>query len=53
MPRTWSRPPSPGALTAAAHRYRAAYARELRRLPALLRTAKATPFRHAPAKQAG
>lgn len=32
------------ALTAAVQRYRAAYARELAKLPALLRTAKANPF---------
>jgi hypothetical protein len=33
------------ALTAAVQQYRAAYARELAKLPALLRTAKANPFR--------
>jgi hypothetical protein len=33
------------ALTAAVHRYRTAYQKELSKLPALLRTAKATPLR--------
>jgi len=33
------------ALTAAVQQYRAAYARQIARLPALLRTAKANPFR--------
>jgi hypothetical protein len=37
------------ALNAAVRQYRAAYAKELRRLPALLRTAKAQPF--SPAKR--
>ncbi|HEY1641385.1 MAG TPA: hypothetical protein VGG35_11905 [Streptosporangiaceae bacterium] len=41
------------ALTAAVRRYRTAYARELRRLPALLRTAKAVPFGAARSKRAG
>jgi hypothetical protein len=36
------------ALTAAVQQYRAAYARELARLSALLRTAKANPFRKPP-----
>jgi hypothetical protein len=37
------------ALTAAVQQYRAAYARELAKLPALLRTAKAQPFPRRPA----
>jgi hypothetical protein len=37
------------ALTTAVHRYRAAYQKELARLSALLRTAKAQPFPHAKA----
>ena len=37
------------ALAAAVSQYRAAYAKELARLPALLRTAKAQPFPRAPA----
>jgi hypothetical protein len=38
------------ALTAAVHRYRAAYAKELGQLKALLRTAKAIPFGRGPGK---
>jgi hypothetical protein len=37
------------ALTAAVKQYRAAYAKELAKLPALLRTTKAQPFHHRPA----
>jgi hypothetical protein len=37
------------ALTAAVQQYRAAYAKELAKLPALLRTAKAQPFARRPA----
>ncbi len=41
------------ALTTAVQQYRAAYARELNKLPALLRTAKATPFPTAKPARAG
>jgi hypothetical protein len=41
------------ALTADIRRYRAAYARELTRLKALLRTARAVPFPHGHSKRAG
>ena len=41
------------ALTAAVHRYRAAYQKEIQHLKALLRTAKATPFRGRGVRPAG
>jgi hypothetical protein len=41
------------ALTASVRRYRAAYSREVKHLTALLRTAKAVPFRSRKAQQSG
>ena len=41
------------ALTAAVKQYRAAYAKELAKLPALLRTAKAQPFGKPAVKSSG
>jgi hypothetical protein len=41
------------ALTSAVRRYRTAYQKELAKLPALLRTAKAVPFRASQVRRAG
>ena len=41
------------ALTSAVQRYRTAYQKELNKLPALLRTAKAVPFRTGQVRRAG